>query len=101
MSGLKVGNYVLATKHSNGCATDPWAYGAIIAIHYTGQKRAYQLDSGPTQCFSTARRITKAEGLYFRRHARDLKRRSVKLWTLLRQLRRGQIEGFKENIYED
>ena len=82
---MKLGDYVLATRWSDGSPHDPWAVGylrKVELLHLPLRKRSYCVQADGY--FRRCQKISGPEGQWLLQHRDDL---SASVWACLRALR--------------
>ena len=82
MNNLKKGDYVLATKYSDGSAADKWIVG--FYVRKDGERYVVSLD-GETEDFyrfGRCEKISSEVGEYILTHRRELETMAANLWKI-------------------
>lgn len=83
---MKIGEYVLATRWSDGSPHDPWAVGFLTSIDL-GRYYVQADGVSPSRGFRRCQRISREEGEWILRNKEKIEL-SASVWKCLRNLRK-------------
>ena len=102
IKGIKVGDYVAATKFADGCVRDPWAIGFVKAI--TERGRVVVADNNGkvivlANGFRRAKKISAERGAWACRNKAMIESARSSFWAIMRMSRADMASWENCNSY--